>query len=139
MDGSEKDEKMIVESKCPFSLTLDYTSRDLYWTDGCDYQIRTSKIDGSLNHQIRTESNSLFPYGSSILDSHLYWTQAGEVSTVNCFETRAAVQDQIYSQRNTIMRDIQIVHPSNQLSRKSHHQLSKPAKFKVSLLLIFSS
>lgn len=118
VDGSE--EQKMVESLCPDSLALDYGSRDLYWLDGCNYQIGTSKIDGSESQLITTSGNQMFPYGSSVIDSHIFWsTKDGDESFVSCFERRTAVQTQIYSESGTIIRDIQIVHPSNQLSRKS--------------------
>lgn len=118
MDGDKDDEK-IIDTQCPDSLALDYKSRYLYWIDGCNYQLGTSKVDGTLDHLLRTGANRFFPYGCSVLKSHIYWTQAGDVSFVYCFETKSAVEDEIYSQKNTIMRDIQIVHPSNQPSCKS--------------------
>lgn len=118
VDGSE-DEKM-VDTVCPNSLTLDYKSRDLYWLDGCNYQIGTSKLDGSDSHLIETSGNQMFSYGTSVIDSHIYWsTKSVDGSSVYCFERKSGVQTLIYSEKDTIIRDVQIVHHSNQLSRKS--------------------
>ena len=112
-----KDEK-IIDTECPFSLTLDYTSRYVYWLDGCNYQIGTSRIDGGSSRLLNTGSNNIFPYGSSVMDNHVFYTQAGAVSSVFCLETKTAVQDLIYSERSAAMQDVQVVHSSNQLSGK---------------------
>ncbi len=116
LNGSNE-EKMI-HTECPYSHALDYRSRDLYWLDGCNYHIGTSKIDGSLKHVIKTGENTYFPYGASMFENHIYWAETGETSTVYCTETKAFNPDVTYSARNLVFRDIQIVHFSNQPSSK---------------------
>ena len=52
-------------------------------------------------------------------DTHVYWTEAGATSSVDCFEMESSLQHRIY-EATSIAHDIQIVHSSNQPSRKSH-------------------
>lgn len=115
--NNEEEEKLIT-STCPHSIALDYTNGNIFWIDNCNYQLGTSKIDGSLDHFVPTGSNSYFSYGASVYNTHVYWIEAGETSIVDCFEMETSTQNRIYAITGTITRDIQIVHSSNQPSCK---------------------
>lgn len=105
----------IRDTHCPYSLALDYSASDLYWLDGCTYQLETSKVDGSNFHHIQTGANNFFPYGTAVYDGHVYWTQAGVTSSVDCYEVTSAQQNRVYSiTSSSFLEDIQIIHPLNQ-------------------------
>lgn len=115
----DKEEVKVVTSMCPNNLAMDYSNGNLFWVDSCTYQLGTSKIDGSQDHIVQTGSNSFFSYGASVYDTHVFWIEAGETSSVDCFEMVTSEQHRVYTTTGTITRDIQIVHSSNQPSRKS--------------------
>ena len=115
----EREHEKIVHTDCPLSLTLDYRSRDLYWMDGCTYQIGTSKIDGSLYRLISRNGNNFFSHGSSVFQSHLYWTTYDDSkANVYCYNVLTNAEDKIHSWNRIILRDLQLVHSSNQPSGK---------------------
>lgn len=116
VNGGEREK--ISDTLCPYSLTLDYATRDLYWLDSCTYQLETSKIDGSNFQHIETDDDNYFSYGVSVHDGNVYWTQTGPTSYVDCYDMEAASQHRIYSVQNTVLQDIHIVDPSNQPSGK---------------------
>ena len=107
------------DTDCPYSITLDYARRDLYWLDSCKYQLETSKIDGSNTHLIPTDYDNYFSYGASVYDGHVYWTRTGPTSFVDCLERQSAEQHRVYTVRNTILQDVVIIHPANQPSSKN--------------------
>ena len=123
-DGQEV--KIVGDIMCPYSLSLDYNSRDLYWTETCTYELRTSKIDGSNPETLPTGLNQFFAFGSSVYDGHVFWTQISDQSTVDCYERKTDTNHRIYTMEETqILQDLQIVHTTLQPSSKPYTYLRK--------------
>lgn len=111
---SKEEKKMIDNTMCPSSLSLDYSTRDLYWFDGCSFQLQTTKMDGSNRQVINTGSALYFSYGSSVYKSHFYWT---EIVDMYSFDIGKSVREKICSVPDgAILQDVHVVHPSNQPS-----------------------
>lgn len=110
----QKNEK-IIPTRCPHSFTIDYMSRDIFWNDGCTYQTKTCKLDGS-SSRLLDIGHSFFSYGTSVFKSRLCWISNNERS-VFCSDVVNVDVKKIHTQ-GTIMRDMQLVHPLNQPSGK---------------------
>ena len=58
----------------PSSLTIDYESLRLYWADAPLDKIEVSNLDGSERATLYSRPSVLQPYGISIYNGILYWT-----------------------------------------------------------------
>ena len=87
MDGSER--ALIIQSKFPKLLTVDHSSRLLFWVErlghfstGYSYQIRHSDLDGE---GIKlTISLPNLPYKLALAGSRVFWTTAGYSTLSSC-------------------------------------------------------
>lgn len=106
-------------TKCPTAISLDYSTRDLYWTQHCNYELKTSKMDGSNIRTLSSGLNQMFAYGASAYNNHIFWTQSNSNYSIECFERRTERHHRIYTLSGTgIFWDLEIVHPSLQPSSK---------------------
>ncbi len=111
--------KIVKDIMCPYALSLDYNTRDLYWTETCTFQLKTSKIDGSDTQILPTVESQFFAHGSSVYQGHLYWTQISEQSTIECHDRKTKSNNRIFTlEESVILLDLQIVHSSLQPSSK---------------------
>ena len=106
--GEELD--IISDLQCPDSLSIDYSTRELYWLDRCNFQMETSKIDGSNHAILRTAGTNQFSYGASVYDSHIYYLQNhGNFAHVDCYNRKLDENHRIYSMNDLLLHDIQFV------------------------------
>lgn len=73
MDGNNQTSFVNVEVQWPMSLTLDFFTRKLYWSDVYKDRIECIDLDGS-NREIIKRSTP-YPYGIAIYDNFLFWTE----------------------------------------------------------------
>ena len=69
----------------PYSVTVDFETQMLYWTDNILDKIESSSINGTRRHTLIT-SNSLVPqlYSLTAFDNHLYFSDwAVGVNSIN--------------------------------------------------------
>lgn len=75
MDGTSR--TIIVDENIyfPNGLTLDYNEWRMYWTDAKIQRINSCNFDGSDRREIIINKDTrLHPFGVTILDDTLYWT-----------------------------------------------------------------
>lgn len=59
----------------PNGLTLDYQNKRVYWIDAKSDSIHTINYDGDDHHLvIRDEATLSHPFGISLFENHIYWT-----------------------------------------------------------------
>jgi sugar lactone lactonase YvrE len=80
MDGLETSRSTIVSSRLgwPNGLAIDHDANKLYWADAQTEVIEYSNLDGS--GRTKLVSNVPHPYGLTLLDDKIYWTDWEERS-----------------------------------------------------------
>jgi len=73
MDGNNQTSFVNVDVHWPMSLTLDFFTRKLYWSDVYKDRIECIDLDGT-NREIIKRSTP-FPYGIAIYNNLLFWTE----------------------------------------------------------------
>ncbi|XP_027843018.2 low-density lipoprotein receptor-related protein 1 [Aphis gossypii] len=73
MDGNNQISFVNVEVQWPMSLTLDFFTRKLYWSDVYKDRIECIDLDGSNREIIKLSTP--YPYGIAIYDNILFWTE----------------------------------------------------------------
>lgn len=73
MDGNNKTTFVSSDIHWPMSLTLDFFTRRLYWSDVYTDKIERIDLDGS-NREVIKQSTP-FPYGIAIYNDLLFWTE----------------------------------------------------------------
>lgn len=64
-----------VNGAWPNGLTLDYTTRRVYWIDARSDSIHSTNYDGKDHHLIIQDMETLsHPFGISLYENHVYWT-----------------------------------------------------------------
>lgn len=73
MDGNNQTSFVNVDVHWPISLTLDFFTRRLYWSDVFNDKIECIDLDGN-NRQV-IKASTLYPYGIAIYNDLLFWTE----------------------------------------------------------------
>lgn len=74
MDGNNRTSFVNVDIQWPISLTLDFFTRRLYWSDVYNDRIERIDLDGS-NREVIKQSTP-YPYGIAIYNDLLFWTES---------------------------------------------------------------
>ena len=73
MDGAGRTVLHDTELVWPNALTVDYHSQLLYWADASLDKIERSRVDGT-NRRIITRRGVFHPFGITVFENTLYWT-----------------------------------------------------------------
>lgn len=106
--------EQISNSGWPNGLTLDYTTRRIYWIDARSDSIHTTKYDGSDHREVMRNHEMLsHPFAISLFENYVYWTDWRSNSVVRANKWTGG--DVIVIQRTlTQPFDIKVMHPSRQ-------------------------
>lgn len=80
MDGNNQTNLVNADVQWPISLTLDFFTRRLYWSDVFFDKIECIDLDGK-NRQVIKQS-TLYPYGIAIYNDLLFWTETDANTSV---------------------------------------------------------
>lgn len=73
MNGNNRTSFVNIEIQWPISLTLDFFTRRLYWSDVYHDKIERIDLDGN-NREVIKQSTP-YPYGIAIYNNLLFWTE----------------------------------------------------------------
>ena len=106
----------VIHSNCPYSMTLNIKTGDIYTLDSCSNFVKSCKIDGSSQKMAISNIGYGFVYGSSMFGEKLFWSQISGGSTVKYFNMNTTTSYEIFQRNTDIFMDIAVVHSSNQPS-----------------------
>ncbi|XP_065196274.1 low-density lipoprotein receptor-related protein 4-like [Sycon ciliatum] len=72
LDGTHRESLITTDIQWPNGLTLDLSNRHMYWVDAMRHTLERSGLDGS--GRIALRDDLAHPYGLTILDQVVYWT-----------------------------------------------------------------
>ena len=116
VNGTEGRANHIVDINCPYSMTLNFKTGDIYTLDSCSNFMKSSKIDGSHQEMVIPNIGYGFVYGSSVFGDKLFWSQVSGGSTVKYFDMNTTTSHDIFQRVTDIFTDITAVHSSSQPS-----------------------
>lgn len=73
MDGNNRTSLVNTDIQWPISLTLDFFTRKLYWSDVYNDRIERIGLDG-INREVIKRSTP-YPYGIALYNDLLFWTE----------------------------------------------------------------
>jgi len=80
MDGNNRTSFVSTDVKWPISLTLDFFTRRLYWSDVFNDRIERIDLDGSKREVIK--KSTPYPYGIAIYNDLLFWTETDSMQVL---------------------------------------------------------
>ncbi|XP_050504790.1 prolow-density lipoprotein receptor-related protein 1 isoform X2 [Diabrotica virgifera virgifera] len=98
----------------PNGITLDYTTRRIYWVDARSDSIHTSNYDGGDVHEIMRHPEVLsHPFAITVFENFVYWT---DWRTNSVFRANKFTGGDVRVIQRTLSQpfDIKILHPSRQ-------------------------
>ena len=98
----------------PNGLTLDYTSRRIYWIDARSVSIHTTNYDGKDHHEVIRDHEKLsHPFAIALFENFVYWTdwRTNNVFRANKWNGKDIT---LIQRTSTQPFDIKILHPSRQ-------------------------
>lgn len=80
MDGNNRTSFVNLDIQWPISLTLDFFTRRLYWSDVYNDRIERIDLDGN-NREVIKQSTP-YPYGMAIYNDLLFWTETNAMEVL---------------------------------------------------------
>uniref|UniRef100_A0A336MF06 CSON015005 protein n=1 Tax=Culicoides sonorensis TaxID=179676 RepID=A0A336MF06_CULSO len=103
-----------VNGAWPNGLTLDYTTRRVYWIDARSDSIHSTNYDGKDHHLIISDQETLsHPFGISLYENHVYWTDWRTMSVIRANKWNGS-DIAVIQRTQTQPFGIQILHSSRQ-------------------------
>ena len=99
---------------CAWPLTLDYSEHTIYWINYCDQRLLSINMDGSQRTLSIRVRNILFPYGISILNNTIFWTQHLSAFSVDKRQGESFTEVTVTFSNEGGARGIEAVHPLQQ-------------------------
>ena len=99
---------------CAWPLTLDYSEHTVYWINYCDSRMLSISMDGSQSSKSVHVTNAFFPYGISIFNSTIFWTQEQSAYSVDILQRKPVTHILQTSSSDGGARGIAAVHPMQQ-------------------------
>lgn len=97
----------------PNGLTIDYSTRRLYWIDAKSDSIYSSNYDGlALNKHYSNRQLIQTPFGLSFLNNDLYWVDA-KLNTINRIDIRNNSAPQVIYKTYHSLYGVIVVHPQH--------------------------
>ncbi|XP_074039673.1 LDL receptor protein 1 [Leptinotarsa decemlineata] len=104
----------IVNNGWPNGLTLDYTTRRIYWIDAQSDSIHTSDYDGNDHHEVMNNHEMLsHPFAITVFENYVYWTDWRTNSVIRANKWNGG-DVRVIQRTLTQPFDIKIMHPSRQ-------------------------
>lgn len=120
VSGEGEQKEVLSDVLCPYTMTLNYKTGNIYAMDTCSQVFKSSRIDGSNNRVIFDNSLHGFVLGSSMFEDKLFWTQSTTVSSVKYLDMNgSSTSEEVLLQTRGIYNDLVVVHPSNQPSGRT--------------------
>lgn len=80
MDGNNRTSFVHLDIQWPISLTLDFFTRRLYWSDVYNDRIERIDLDGN-NREVIKQATP-YPYGMAIYNDLLFWTETNTMEVL---------------------------------------------------------
>ena len=119
MDGSSRRTIVTGNLGWPNGLTIDQTTRVLYWVDAKLDKIEASDLNGGNRRVIMLSPADIHPFGLTVYKSILYWTDWNNKS-ISLFDLNSGNTEVIIQGLQQPM-DIHLYDLSQQFSSKSFH------------------
>ena len=119
MDGSSRRTIVTGNLGWPNGLTIDQTTRVLYWVDAKLDKIEASDLNGGNRRVIMLSPADIHPFGLTVYKSILYWTDWNNKS-ISLFDLNSGNTEVIIQGLQQPM-DIHLYDSSQQFSSKSFH------------------
>ena len=125
MDGAARTVVIDTDLDQPWGITIDYDDNKLYWVDASLAKIEYSNFDGTSRITLETDTDGVLnPFGITIENNLLYWTETGNVSI---FTTHKVIGKNILALTNGLSLapgGIEAVTPGRQPQGKKALKLS---------------
>ena len=129
MDGSDR--KVIISSGLlsPTSLTIDYSSKTLYWIDR-DATLESASTDGS-GRKLLLSANTILDhtFGMAYYSSRLYWTDRTQESVYSAPINNLNSYSLLISSLSNDPYQLQVVHPLSQPATGNLYTTMRDSKY----------